>query len=1034
MPVRRVLQFLAFALLVTPALAAAQGTGTVRGRISDSTSREPILAVQVRVEGTSLGAQSGVDGSYTIPQVPAGSRVLIVRRVGFAPSRVAVTVPDGGLVTTNVALGRLTTSLDAVVVTALGETAERRSLGTSQQGVAGQTLAETQRPNFVNALQGRIAGVTVNSSSGVPGASTSITIRGVSSISSTNQPLFIVDGLPLDNRTMNSNVLASDAPGSVTAFNNRGLDFTNRAADINPDDIESLVVLKGPEAAALYGIDAANGAIIITTKRGRSGTGGFTYSNSFRAENVRNVPSVQRTFQPVPSLSTASVLYFGGPYADTTRFYDNVDGFFRTGFTQQHNLAFSGAAVDNRLSYRISGGLLRQGGVIPNSAYDRINLSGATHGYVNRWLSTDLTMTYSNTNNDQAFKGDGGPLLGLLVYPQTDDARDFLTPAGTRRRVTTLGQGTELDNPFFSVAKNRVNNRNNRFITNLGLIIAPFSWGNLKTNVGVDGYTSQNQIVRNPESQTGFSQGGIYDGADDVTRNINAQTLLNFNPHQFGEHFTLSGLVGNQIFDFKSSVDALNGVNFLDPNFVSINNTATRSGRTTINQRRLVGLFGQAVLDYNRYLYVTVGGRKDGTSTIPRPFNFFFYPSISSSFIFTDAFPSLRRHMTGKLRAAYAKVGRDARAYADRPSLEFKTTSNGGYGYGFTGPNQALRPEFASSYEGGTELTFLNDRLGVDLSVYRKETTKQIVNDIRGPYPSGFILFNLNGASTRNHGVELSLRGTPIRQRDFAWDFLANFDTHHGEVTGLPRSLPESYVSDTFLVGNIRNGNTPGHSTESLTGLFYLHADSGAARGQILIDPTTGLPISSPTNFIDAGYDRTPKYTVGLSNTFKYKSVALNFLLDFRRGGDVFNATEWYLTRRGLSKETLDRNTPRIIKGVLRDGKQNSANPTQNTIVVVPAVQTAYYTSMSEELFIEKNINWVRLQDVRLTYTLPPRLVRNASVYVSGTDLFLITNYSGLDPVVNGNTAAVGGSSATGIDYGNFPIPRALNVGLTFGF
>jgi hypothetical protein len=231
----------------------------------------------------------------------------------------------------------------------------------------------------------------------------------------------------------------------------------------------------------------------------------------------------------------------------------------------------------------------------------------------------------------------------------------------------------------------------------------------------------------------------------------------------------------------------------------------------------------------------------------------------------------------------------------------------------------------------------------------------------------------------------------------------------------------------------VRNGNTPGQSTESLTGWYYLRATDGPAKGQILIDPTTGLPLKNSI-FVDGGYDRTPDFNIGLTNTFKYKQFALNFLIDIRRGGDIFNGTQWYLTTRGLSDQTLDRNRPRVVSGVLRDGKENSASPTPNNIVVVPSVQTGYYSSMSEELFIEKNINWLRLQDIRLSYTLPARLAKNASVYVSGTDLFLVTNYSGLDPIVNGNTAAVGGSGATGIDFGNFPIPRGVNFGLTFGF
>jgi hypothetical protein len=473
-------------------------------------------------------------------------------------------------------------------------------------------------------------------------------------------------------------------------------------------------------------------------------------------------------------------------------------------------------------------------------------------------------------------------------------------------------------------------------------------------------------------------------------------------------------------------------MDFLDPNFVSINNTNQRQNRTTIAQRRLVSAFGSATVDFKKLLYVTATGRNDWTSTIPVGKNSFFYPSISSSFIFSDAFPSLGRFMTGKLRAAYAEVGKDAKPYAYRPSLEYKTTTNGGYGYGFTGPNLDLKPEFAKSYELGTELSFLNDRLGFDITTYKKQTQDQIVNDIRGSYATGFILFNLNGAVTRNTGLEVSVRGTPVLRDNFSWDVLANFEHARGKVLALPHALPESYVSDTWLYGNVRNGTAPGLSTMSLTGLFYLR-DTVPGRHEILIDPTTGLPLRSAA-FIDGGYDRQPDYTVGLTNNFKFKRLSLNFLLDFRKGGDVFNATQHFLTVRGLGTNTLDRDVPRVIKGVLRDGNENTDHPTQNTIVVVPSVNTGYYTNMSEELFIEKNINWVRLRDITLSLALPERFAKNASVYVTGTDLFLITNYTGMDPIVNGNSAAVGGSSGVGIDYGNFPIPRGLNFGLRMGF
>jgi TonB-linked SusC/RagA family outer membrane protein len=1025
MSLRRVLSFLTLAFVASSATAVAQGSGTIRGRITDASTGSPLAGVQVRVEGTTLGVITNADGTYTINGAPAGVHFVTSRRVGYSPQRFSVTVSPTEVATHNFVLTATAATLNEVVVTALGETTEQRSLGTAQQTVKGPEIAQTQRENFINALQGRVAGVQVVTTSGVPGASSSIVIRGISSISGSNQPLMIIDGLPMDNKTMNSNVLASDAPGSVTAFNNRGVDFTNRAADLNPEDIESLVVLKGPEASALYGIDAANGAIVITTKRGKPGTGGIEYSNSFRLESVNSEPETQRVYSPTIVSGNPTLSYFGAPYAPGTQFFDNVQGFFQTAMTQKHNLSFSGASPDSKINYRLATSLTNQNGVIRFDKYDRYNITGASNAQVNKWLNADLSMAYTYADNRQSYKGDGGPLLGLLVWPATDDAKDYLTAAGTRRRITTLGQGSEIDNPYFSVDKNQINSKNNRIIANLGLKLTPFSWGNLKSNFGIDSYTNENTLLRSPESALGFSNNGILDQANDITRNLNVQTLLNFNPHAISKSISFSGLLGNAVSDEKSTTDGLKGTDFLDPNFISINNTNLRTNRTTIAQRRLLSGFGSATLSFKELLYLTGTGRNDWTSTIPQGSNSFFYPSISGSFIFSDAFPAIGRHMTGKLRAAYAEVGKDARPYAYRPSLEFKTTDFGGYGYGFTGPNLDLKPEFARSYEIGTELGFLNDRLGVDATFYRKQTKNQIVNDIRGSYATGFILFNLNGAETRNQGLELSIRGEPIVSNNFSWDFLVNFDKAHGKTLKLPHALPESYVSDTWLFGNVRNGTAPGLSTESLTGLFYLRNKDN----QLLIDPTTGLPIRSSA-FIDHGYDRTPNFTMGITNNFRRGKLSLSFLLDIRRGGDVFNATEQYLTARGLSMRTLDRNEPRVITGVLRDGKENSATPTPNNIVVVPSAETSYYTNISEELFIEKNINWLRLQDLTLTYELPRGLMNHASIFITGTDLFLLTNYSGLDPIVNGNTAAVGGSGAAGIDYGNFPTPRGLNFGL----
>lgn len=1005
-------------------------TGKVTGE--DGT---PLASVSVVVKGTNIGTATNAQGNYSI-RASVG-QVLRYRLIGTAAEE--RTVGDENVI--NVQLRRVATSLEAVVVTSLGETAAKRTLGTAQQTVQGSDISATLRTNFVNALQGRVAGVDVTSTSGVPGASSLITIRGVSSISSSNQPLMIVDGLPIDNKTTNTANLASDAPTAPLAFNNRGVDFTNRAADLNPDDIESITVLKGPEAAALYGIDAANGAIVITTKRGRSGTGGFTYSGTYRIEQVQAKPEVQHIYGP-SSVGSSSFLYFGAPYPTGTRFYDNVDGFFQTGATEQHNLAFDGAAADSRVSYHVSSAITKQQGVIPNSALNKVTLTGASQGIATNWLKADVSLMYSYEYNAQPFKGSNGPLIGLLTWPDTNNAKDWLTPAGTRQRLTSLSAASELDNPYFNVNKNKINARNNRIITNAGFTVTPFAFGYFKTNIGVDAYTTQHLMLRHPESAYGVNNGGILDINDDVTRNLNAQTIFNVNDIQLGKGMSVRGLVGNAIQDNKSNVDGSEGIKFLDPNFVSMNNTAQRYSRTILTQRRVVSAFGQATLDFRDYLYVNATGRNDWTSTIPQGENSFFYPGVNASFIFTDAFPSLQKYMTGKLRGGYAAVGRDAQPYSYKATLESKATSYGGYGYGFWGPNPLLKPEFAKSYEFGTELSFLRDRLGVDATVYRKRQENQIVQNVRESYGTGFILFNLNGATTETKGFELTVRGTPTARRSLTWDTQINLDVARGKTSSLPNGQQEFYNSDTWLYGNIRNGTGPGMSTMSLTGLFYLRNKDC----KLLIDPTTGLPIQA-SSFIDAkcvdsnghlvqrGYDRQPDFTIGLNNDFKYNRWGLHFLFDIRKGGDVFNATEHYLYVRGLAKNTEDRWTPRVIPGVLRDGKENTGNPTVNNIVVIPALNTNFYTNTSEEQFIERNINWLRLRDITLDYDLPrSRFAQRASLFVTATDVFLWTNYTGLDPIANGNDAAVSGSSGVGIDFANFPIPRGINFGVRMGW
>src|SRR5512146_880453 len=394
---RALLALMGICLVAAPASAQQR---QIRGKVTSETGA-PLGSVQVSVMGTNRITSTNDQGVYTIAATKGQS--LQVRFIGTSPVARVVGASD----VIDVQLKRTAVNLNEVVVTALGQSMTERALGTAQQTVQGNDIAQTQRMNFVNALQGRVAGVQVNTTSGVPGASSEIVIRGVSSISSSNQPLMIVDGLPLDNKVMNSNVLASGRAGSANSFENRGVDFTNRASDLNPDDIESIVVLKGPAASALYGIDAANGAIVITTKRGRAGTGGFELSTAMTAMHTSGAPYIQRMFDTTACDGCSGYNYFGAAYAPGTRFYDNVKGFFQTGLSSRNNLAFTGGSPDSRITYRVSGSADRDEGIIPNTRYNRYNLTARSTGQVTSWLNADLSMIYANAVNDQPFKGNG---------------------------------------------------------------------------------------------------------------------------------------------------------------------------------------------------------------------------------------------------------------------------------------------------------------------------------------------------------------------------------------------------------------------------------------------------------------------------------------------------------------------------------------------------------------------------------------------------------------------------------------------------
>jgi TonB-linked SusC/RagA family outer membrane protein len=1005
----------------------------ITGRVTDAEG-SPLPGASVQVKGTTRGTTSNGTGTY---QISAGTgATLVFSMIGMTRKEVRVSSES----TLNVTLAAAVGELDEVVVTALGIKQEKRALGYAVSEVDGQEIAQTQRDNFVNGLQGRVAGVTVTGTSGMPGASSSIVIRGINSISGNNQPLFVIDGLPISNSTFGSsgpnsvNLVADRNSGS--SINNRTVDFQNRAGDLNPEDIETITILKGPEAAALYGVEAANGAVLITTKKGKAGQGRVTYSNNFTLEKLGPVPSVQRVYgrgsNGIPN--ETAITYFGPKYPEGTQFFDNQNDFFQPGFANRHNLSFEGGREN--YTFRLSGGYSSRQGVVPTTKYDRLNIALFGTAQITPKLQAQATLQYINTKNIKVSRGQNSFLLGILQWPQTQDMADYLFPDGRRKALSS--NASEIENPYFDVNKNSLQDDGNRSISNLSLDYQATPWLKFTGQLGLDIFAGQYSIKYHPESNRARSYGGALDQATENTRNLTIQYYATLQK-QFGK-FGGNVRLGSSIFNNSQAILSTRGERFYVPDFNSINNTDPTTQRSLSNliRRRLVGAWGSATFDYDKFLFLTVTARNDWSSTFPIETRSFFYPSASLAFEFTRFLEgsSIQNVLNyGKLRASAAQVGKEAPPYSLAPALEAQTTTGGGFSYGFYAPNPFLRPEKVTSYEFGTELKFFDNRLTLDAAYYRTKSVDQIINGLRISYGTGFILKTINGGELENWGTEVTLDAAIFRGDKFSWNLTTVFNSTGSRLLKLPASVTEFYDSDTWVYANVRNGNRLGGALTTFTGNSYQRNQAG----QVLINPTSGLPLTETLwNIVG---DRNPNFTMGFNNQFRYKNLALSFLIDTRKGGDVYNATELFKYANGLSLRDLDRETPRIFQGVLKDGLENTANPTVNTIQVIPyynaTAGSGYYFSQADENFIERDIDWVRLKDVTLRYTIPTtvlgrtKLFKAASVFVSGTDLFLLTNYTGGDPGVNAVTPTKGGSGGGGIDYGNLPLMRTYNAGIS---
>lgn len=1033
-----------YCCFLIPGVLFAQ-TRTITGTVKTADGKM-LEGVTVSVKGTARATSTSPNGVFSI-EAETG-QTLEFSFIGYETQ--SRRLSNEAMVNITMREGKGTQE-DEVIVTAYGQSKGKRGLTYQAQQLEGAEVAETQRDNWVNALIGRVAGANITPSSGAPGASTSIVLRGPVSLGGNNQPLFVVDGVPYDNQTINQDNLLGNSSGA-----NRNSDYGNRAADINPNDIETITILKGPEASALYGSEGASGAIVITTKKGKAGRAIVSYDNSFRVEKIYRYPEIQTTYTRGtngisainatgnPFASGTVYQYFGDKFPEGTQMYDNVRAFFRTGKSQRHNINLDGGS--NVTTYRLSVSYRNQDGVIPMTGDEQISAKLSGGVTISPKMKLNTSISYTNIKTDKATKGAGGYLYNLINFPSDVDIRDWINPDGTRKlfREGNTSLTAEFDNPFWDVNKNRSQDKIDRTSVTANYTFNIAKWVSLMNNFGVDYYSQTGFSAVHPLSRAGFSLNGTYSLYEQVTRNISNNTTLNFNK-AFGK--ITNNLITGVAFDNRNTrIESQKGERFYERDFYSILNTdpISRDAKTVNNIERLVRVFGNYSIDYNRIFYISLAGSREGNSKLVSQFvdknPYYNFGSASSSLIFSDI-GNIKKSLPwlsfGKLRVSYGTTGKGPyRPYIIDNSFSGQITTGGGFAYDLAaGNNYELRPEYTKNFEFGGELRLFKDRISLDVTRYDLRSKDQIIA-ARYSYGSGFAIRFINGGLVSNKGIEAILNVKAVNNKNFKWDVTANFDRNRGEVLEMPGDLPTYYDSDTWVFGNLRSQMFVGASPYNLASYTVVRNNNG----DVVVSPTTGLP-STTNEFKEVG-DRQVDYKVGLINNFNYRNFNLSFNIEFRKGGDVWNGMEYYLYITGLSKRTLDREKPIVIKGVLNDGLQNSTTPTPNAIVIVPFNRSDYYTSSSastESDFIE-SVNWMRMRDATLSYNIPGRfltktkLITSASIFVTGTELFMITNYTGMDPSVNANNASSRGAGGVGIDFGALSMPRGINFGVRVKF
>jgi TonB-linked SusC/RagA family outer membrane protein len=1037
-------------------------TRTITGTVTDKESGLKLAGVRIVAKGTRTGGVTDGKGSFKI-DVPESAEALVFTYVGYAKKEVAI----AGQSVLNTSLDVDARALDDVVVTAFGVKQEKKALGYAVQEISAQEIMKTNQPNVVSGLQGRVAGVTITNSGGAVGGGAQIIIRGISSLSpgADNQPLFVVDGIPISNATQAGNVQPSTGSNAI-AGSNEQFAFTNRAADINPDDIESLNVLKGPAATALYGLRAANGVIIITTKRGIAGKTLITFSSNVTIDQVGKTPSVQSKWgQGSTGADTSdrrtSFQSYGLPRSMNPNdpFYDNFRTFFRTGTRFDQQLTVSGGTETTKYFTSIS--RLDQVGIVPGTDYTKTTVSLRGSTALDDKFSISASINYSNSGGSRPNNGDRSIFSALNFWIPSYDVNDAAIAAPpTGQRVTdpyqpirTLdGRITNIvyndgviDSPLFFALRSQLRDNVNRVFGDVKFDYQPFSWLKATYQFTLDYYNDSRRRIAPPEVGPAQTINGFIVEESINRREINSQLFITASQN-FSEDLSGAITLGNAITDIENYGISSRGETFSLNDFYDLSNTTNRFNTRIYSLQRLVGVFADARLTYKNMLFLTLTGRNDLSSTLPAQNRSFFYPSASLSFAFTELLKneeSLSWLSFGKFRASWAEVGKDG--IGPYRIGEYYTSTGGfpignvnGFRLSTASGSNNLRPERKTGIEFGLEAKLFDNRLGFDVTYYTEDIRDQIV-DLPVSNVTGFSTFLINGGNIRNTGIEVLLTATPVLTNDFSWDIALNWSRQRGSIVSINEGINEIvYLSglDYIISKAVRPGSDPTNPNPSV-GDLYGYDFVRNANGQVIIQ-SDGFPTVDFSKQVKVG-NALPDWQAGLTNTFSWNGLSLSFLLEWRQGGQVMDLAEPNRFRNGISAWTEPRYRNIVFNGVDAQGNPNTT-PVLWQGAAVNTTNLLYRNfnrTINAYQFNLQDASWFRLRNVSLSYTLPKSLFGEGSFIngvrftLTGNNLWLSTPFRGFDPdgLANGS-----GANTPGFVGRNTPLTRsyAFGVSLTF--